>query len=146
MKQKAMRIGAGISAAGVLLAVVPGIGQAQEHLAPLTMHQHQAVSGSSDVFLVNVEDGLDAASIAREVGVPTRHTYTSAMNGFSAKLSPEALHQVRAHDSVEGVSQNFRIQVAPARGPPSSPGVWTGWTSPSCRWTTATRRRAPVRA
>lgn len=105
------RIAAGAGAAALLMAMSPAVGSAQEQLAPLTMHQQAAIAGEQDVFVVNLNDDADTASVVRELDIPFRHTYTHVLNGFSAKLTPEQLHQVRSNPAVEGVSQNYEIQV-----------------------------------
>ncbi|MGW0891297.1 S8 family peptidase [Saccharopolyspora gloriosae] len=103
--------GAGLSAAALVVAAVPALAAApQADLAPLTMHTANA-AGAGDSFVVNLKDGANAADVAKELGVQTEHVYNSTLNGFSASLSPQQLHDVRASQAVEGVSQSFRIQV-----------------------------------
>ncbi len=132
MKKLTKGTATGVSAAALLLSVAPAVGAApfagtgptaggQEDLAPLTMHPRTAAVGGMS-YVVNIEDGVRAQSVAEELGITTKFVYDTAMNGFSAQLSPEQLHAVRADDSVEGVSQNMRIQVeAPT---PSADAVW----------------------
>ncbi|MFR9732006.1 S8 family serine peptidase, partial [Saccharopolyspora sp. MS10] len=111
MKKTLFGAGAGLSAAALVVAAVPALAAApQEDLAPLTMHTANA-AGAGDSFVVNLKDGVNAAEVAEELGVQTKHVYNNTLNGFSATLSPQQLHDVRANPAVEGVSQSFRIQV-----------------------------------
>ena len=110
MKKMLFGAGAGVSAAALLLATVPAQGAPQEELAPLTMHTANA-AGAGDSFVVNLKPGVDAAQVAKDLGVQTKHVYNNTLNGFSAKLGPQQLQDVRKNKSVEGVSQTFRIQV-----------------------------------
>jgi len=102
--------GAGLSAAALLLATAPAQGAPQEQLAPLTMHTANA-AGAGDSFVVNLKPGVDANQVAKDMGVKPDHVYSAALNGFSAKLSPQQLHDVRANHGVQGVSQTFEIKV-----------------------------------
>ncbi|WP_243795909.1 S8 family peptidase [Saccharopolyspora gloriosae] len=102
--------GAGLSAAALVVAAVPALAAAPQDLAPLTMHTANA-AGAGDSFVVNLKDGANAAEVAKELGVQTKHVYNNTLNGFSATLSPQQLHDVRANPAVDGVSQSFKIQV-----------------------------------
>ena len=86
------------------------------------MHPQAMAADSGDVYVVSLKDGANATEVAKAMGVQTRQVYTAAMNGFSAKLNPEQLHQVRANQAVQGVSQSFRIQVEPNK--PADVGSW----------------------
>lgn len=120
---------AGVSAAALALSAAPLAGAApssgagnQEDLAPLTLHQQAAAVGGGNSYVVNVEDGVRARSVAEKLGVRPRYVYDTAMNGFSARLNPAQLRRVRANDGVEGVSQNMHIQVEPPS--PSADATW----------------------
>src|SRR5207248_2552658 len=71
-----------------------------------------------------VKNGLDPAAVAREMGLPTRYVFRSAINGFSTKLNPSTMHQVRAHHGVKLVSQSFRMQAEKPRIGPAEVGSW----------------------
>ncbi|MGW1681426.1 S8 family serine peptidase [Saccharopolyspora sp. NPDC002376] len=109
--------GAGVAAAALVFAGTPAGAQPQIDLAPLFLHpQAQATSADdSDVYIVNLKDGIVAQGVAEELGVQARHVYSATLNGFSAKLSPEQLDKVRASSKVENISQSYRIQVEPAK-------------------------------
>ena len=117
--------GAGLAAAALAFAGAPASAAPDQTLAPLTMHpEDQVISadGTADSYIVNLEDGQDAAAVAGELGVRAEHLYTHSLNGFSATLSPQQLQRVRESNDVEGVSQNFHAQVqSPA---PAAAGSW----------------------
>ncbi|GAA4610815.1 S8 family peptidase [Saccharopolyspora hordei] len=109
--------GAGVAAAALVFAGAPAGAQPQIDLAPLYLHPQAKVTSAedADVYIVNLKDGVTAQGVAEELGVQARHVFDSAINGFSAKLTPEQLDAVRASDKVEGVSESYRIQVEPAK-------------------------------
>ncbi|MGW5648644.1 S8 family peptidase [Saccharopolyspora sp. NPDC003752] len=108
--------GAGVAAAALVFAGAPAGAQPQIELAPLALHPQAQVQGAeSDVYIVNLKDGIAAQGVAEELGVQPRVVYNTAINGFSAKLSPEALEAVRASGKVENISQSYRIQVEPSK-------------------------------
>jgi subtilisin family serine protease len=108
--------GAGVAAAALVFAGAPAGAQPQIELAPLALHpQAQVQDAESDVYIVNLKDGIAPQGVAEELGVQPRIVYNTAINGFSAKLSPEALETVRASGKVENISQSYRIQVEPSK-------------------------------
>ena len=109
MKKLMTGAGAGVAAAALALTAAPAHALDTEP-APLTMHG-QGAAGAGDVFVVNLKDGANVFGAAQEMDVQTRQVYTNTLNGFSAQLSPEQLHQVRSNPNVEGVSQSYDIQV-----------------------------------
>ncbi|GAB2655505.1 hypothetical protein GCM10027271_12500 [Saccharopolyspora gloriosae] len=116
--------GAGITAAALVFAGAPAF--AAPALAPLTLHPEAGVlsaDGNADSYIVNLKDGENAAAVAADLGVRTEHLYEHSLNGFSATLSPEQLQAVRASHDVEGVSQNFQIQVEQPQQP-TAVGSW----------------------
>jgi subtilisin family serine protease len=122
MKKLLYGTGAGVAAAALVLAGAPA-GAEPGHMAPVAMHpEAQAKGASGDSYIVNLKDGVDPAAVAQELGVQTKHTYTSALNGFSAKLNPQQLDKVRTNTAVQNVSQSYRIQVE--RPQPSKIGSW----------------------
>lgn len=70
-----------------------------------------AVAGSSDrtssvivLFEDTVRDpGATARQLAASHGFTTRHVYTTAVNGFVAAMSAEAVHALRAHPQIARV-------------------------------------------
>ncbi|MCX2728711.1 S8 family serine peptidase [Saccharopolyspora sp. NFXS83] len=110
--------GAGITAAALVFAGAPAF--AAPTLAPLTLHPEAGVlsaDGSADSYIVNLKDGENAAAVAAGLGVRADHLYAHSLNGFSATLSPQQLQAVRANHDVEGVSQNFHVQVEQPQRP-----------------------------
>ncbi|MEU6267488.1 S8 family peptidase [Saccharopolyspora shandongensis] len=108
--------GAGVAAAALVFAGAPAGAQPQIELAPLALHpQAQVQDAESDVYIVNLKDGIAPQGVAEELGVQPRIVYNTAINGFSAKLGPEALETVRASGKVENISQSYRIQVEPSK-------------------------------
>lgn len=108
--------GAGVATAALVFAAAPAGAQPEGELAPLTMHPGHVKATDNDTFIVNLEDGLAAEGVAEELGVQARHVYTNTINGFSAKLDPQQLQDVRSSDKVQNVSQSYSIQVEPPSG------------------------------
>ncbi|MBE9374772.1 S8 family peptidase [Saccharopolyspora sp. HNM0983] len=108
--------GAGVATAALVFAAAPAGAQSDGELAPLTMHPGHAKAAEADTFIVNLEDGIAAEGMAEELGVQARHVYTDTINGFSAKLNPQQLHEVRSSGKVQNVSQSYSIQVEPPSG------------------------------
>ncbi|MGW3469298.1 S8 family peptidase [Saccharopolyspora sp. NPDC000995] len=108
--------GAGIAAAALVFAGAPAGARPHIELAPLTLHPQAAVQGAdSDVYIVNLKEGIASQGVAEELGVQARMVYDKALNGFSAKLTPAQLDEVRASDKVENVSQSYHIAVEPSK-------------------------------
>ncbi len=123
MKKLLYGSGAGIAAAALVIAGAPAGAAPEPHRAPLTMHPGEQAKGSAgDSFIVNVREGASGERVAGELGVRPDHVYSAALNGFSARLSPEQLESVRSNPDVEGVSQSYRVQVQPPR--PVEVGSW----------------------
>ncbi|WP_190820260.1 S8 family peptidase [Saccharopolyspora pogona] len=108
--------GAGVAAAALVFAGAPAGAQPRIELAPLTLHSQAAVQdGDSDVYIVNLKEGIAPQGVAEELGVQARNVYDKALNGFSAKLTPAQLDAVRASGKVENVSQSYHIAVEPSK-------------------------------
>lgn len=124
MKHSTKSTGVVVSSAALLLAVTPFAAQAQgEDLAPLTTHGDAAVKGDS-TYVVTLDEGESAKSVAKSLGVTPTHVYTHVMDGFSAKLSAKQLHQVRADANVSAVSENMRVQVELPKGDQAANTPW----------------------
>ncbi|WP_449482748.1 protease inhibitor I9 family protein [Streptomyces avidinii] len=54
-------------------------------------------------YIVTVHRGLDPAAVADAYGITPVHVYRTALNGFSARLSPEQVESLRATAVVESV-------------------------------------------
>ncbi|GAB2760693.1 hypothetical protein GCM10027174_41470 [Salinifilum aidingensis] len=109
--------GAGVATAALALAGAPANAAPDGDPAPLKLHpQAQSQSGASNVFIVNLNDGVSPQGVAEELGVDARHTYDEAVNGFSAQLSSAELNRVRHSDKVQDVSQSYQIEVEAPTG------------------------------
>ncbi|MGI8308923.1 S8 family peptidase [Saccharopolyspora hattusasensis] len=108
--------GAGVAAAALVFAGAPAGAQPRIELAPLTLHSQAAVrDADSDVYIVNLKEGIAPQGVAEELGVQARNVYDKVLNGFSAKLTPAQLDAVRASGKVENVSQSYHIAVEPSK-------------------------------
>ncbi|MEV4648089.1 S8 family peptidase [Saccharopolyspora sp. NPDC049426] len=123
MRKLLFGTGAGVAAAALVFAGAPAGAQPQVELAPLTLHPQAQSRDTADVYIVNLKDGIAPQGIAEELGVQARHTYTTSINGFSAKLNPEQLEKVRASDKVQNISQSYRMAVEP-NVKPAAVGSW----------------------
>lgn len=114
MRKLLTTTGAGVTAAALVFAGAPAGAAPEAELAPLTLHPEvESQNGPSDIFIVNLKDGVAPQGAAQGLDVDPRKTYTSTLNGFSAQLSSTELDRVRASDQVQNVSQSYRIQVEP---------------------------------
>jgi hypothetical protein len=148
-------------AALVATAAVPlipsGLAAAEvvrDELAPLL----SATEAVPDQYVVTVERGVAPESVLRQAApeVEPLSTYTQALNGFLARLTPDQLAAVRALPDVEAVEENGIISPNHATpvGPPRAArparwrrrrcGAWTGSTTPLARWTASSPSTPPV--
>ena len=119
MKYSMKSTGVVVSSAALMLAVAPfATAQGSDDLAPLTTHGDDVVTMQGEqTYVVTLDEGESAADVARDLGVTPTHVYEHVLDGFSAKLTPEQLHSVRADASVAAVSENMTISVEkPERG------------------------------
>ena len=63
-------------------------------------------------YIVTVKDGHDPVGIARAIQAKPMHVYTSALNGFAAKLNDGQLTALRHNPSVELVEQDAEVSAA----------------------------------
>jgi subtilisin family serine protease len=63
-------------------------------------------------YIVVLNDGADARGLAKALGANPRWVYTSALNGFSAELSPGQLTAVLHHRDVAYVEQDQTARAA----------------------------------
>ncbi|MFD5921684.1 S8 family peptidase [Kitasatospora sp. NPDC058201] len=129
-----MRLSARCASAALVLLVplcaaqgtAVGETSGRAYAAPL-QKAARAVPGQ---YIVTVHKGLDPAATAAEVrGVEPLHTYRHALNGFSARLDPAQLAQVRALPGVEAVEENAFVSTpAGATAPaPKTRGAASSW-------------------
>ncbi|WP_068262935.1 S8 family peptidase [Janibacter limosus] len=126
MKYSMKSTGVVVSSAALLLAVAPfATAQGSEDLAPLTTHGDSAVTMQGETtYVVTLEEGESATEVASSLGVTPQHVYTHVIDGFSATMTPDQLHAVRADSSVSAVSENMSIQVELPEGSPSANTPW----------------------
>ncbi|HVF05993.1 MAG TPA: S8 family peptidase [Frankiaceae bacterium] len=60
----------------------------------------------ADRYIVTLRDGSSGASVAAALGVAPTHVYTSALNGFAAKLDAVQLAAVLADPAVQAVEED----------------------------------------
>ncbi|MFC3994458.1 S8 family peptidase [Nocardiopsis sediminis] len=118
-RSSAKRTTLGFTAAGVLAVPFALMGTATagaDDLAPLNTAA-DAVEGQ---YIVVLEDGVSAASVtASDFGIRSEaveHTYTNAINGFSAELSETEVTDVRANSSVAFVEEVGTVQATETWG------------------------------
>lgn len=73
---------------------------------------------STDRYIVTVKRGHDPATLAAGVAATPRHVYTSALNGFAAKLNAGQLNALRHNPNVERVEQDAVVSVATTQNDP----------------------------
>lgn len=124
MKNSTKSAGVAVSTAALILSVAPFSANAQsDDLAPLTTHGDAAVKGDN-TYVVTLEDGESASSVAKSLGVNPTHVYTHVMDGFAAELTPEQLHDVRSEATVSAVSENMRVKVDLPKGEAADNVPW----------------------
>lgn len=124
MKNSTKSAGVAVSTAALILSVAPFSANAQsDDLAPLTTHGDAAVKGDN-TYVVTLDEGESAASVAKSLGVKPTHVYTHVMDGFAAELTPEQLHEVRSEASVSAVSENMRVKVDLPKGSEADNVPW----------------------
>ncbi len=124
MKNSTKSAGVAVSTAALILSVAPFSANAQsDDLAPLTTHGDAAVKGDN-TYVVTLEDGESASSVAKSLGVKPTHVYTHVMDGFAAELTPEQLHDVRSEATVSAVSENMRVSVDLPKGKAADNVPW----------------------
>ena len=126
MKYSMKSTGVVVSSAALMLAVAPfATAQGSDDLAPLTTHGDDVVTMQGEqTYVVTLDEGESAADVARELGVTPTHVYEHVLDGFSAKLTPEQLHSVRADASVAAVSENMTISVEKPSGQAAGETPW----------------------
>ena len=65
---------------------------------------------TADRYIVVLEDGADAASVADGLGIDTSHVFSHALNGFSAQLSPATAATLEALPVVDYVQRDFKVR------------------------------------
>lgn len=126
MKYSMKSTGVVVSSAALMLAVAPfATAQGSDDLAPLTTHGDDVVTMQGEqTYVVTLDEGESAADVARDLGVTPTHVYEHVLDGFSAKLTPEQLHSVRADASVAAVSENMTINVEKPSGQAAGETPW----------------------
>ena len=91
-----------------------------DHTAPL-----KAGTGVllPDQYIVVLHDGASGASVAKRLGVKTKHVYGSSISGFSASLTKAQLAKVRKDEAVKYVAQDGRVSAVALGAKPAPPMV-----------------------
>ncbi|KIF77178.1 peptidase S8 [Streptomyces sp. 150FB] len=104
--------------AAVLLMLVPLVGGSGAVAAPgadrvAVEHAAQAVAGE---YIVTVKAAFSPDAVLRELGVRALFSYSTALHGFAAALTPLQLRLARALPAVEAIEENGQISLhsAPA--------------------------------
>ena len=101
-----MKMNSVLAAAAVLALAAcadqPPVAARSPEAAPLLAAAANGVEGR---YLVILNEGADPAAVAAAAGAAPRHTYTSALRGFSAALSQGQLTALRHHPAVAYVEQ-----------------------------------------
>lgn len=71
-------------------------------------------------YIVTLDEGVDAAELAQQLGLTPRHVYSAALNGFAVPLTALQLETVRMSPGVEAVEEDTQVASAPM---PSAPGT-----------------------
>lgn len=108
MKKTMLSIGvAAATVAGMALTVgaAQGVENSASDLATYQTHENAVASS----YLVRLENGADAAAVAKELGVTPTRVYDTVLTGFAAKLNSDQLRSARAYNATESVSQNYKL-------------------------------------
>ncbi len=117
-----------IAVAAATATAIPA--QAASGPAPLLKSDAPPIPGQ---YIVVLDEGADAAAVARRNRVATQRLYTAALDGFSAKMNATQLRAVRNDASVKYVEAD---SYATIKDKPAPPG----------KSTTAPRNKGPVGA
>ncbi|MFF3942691.1 S8 family peptidase [Streptomyces phaeofaciens] len=79
-------------------------------------------------YIVTLDKGVDAAELARQLGLTPRHVYSSALTGFAVPLTALQLEAVRVSPGVNAVEEDTKVASAPM---PAAPGATR---APSSSW------------
>ncbi|WP_407838528.1 protease inhibitor I9 family protein [Streptomyces sp. DSM 116496] len=91
------------------------------HAAPLSPTTGPAASPSPasrtapaewPTYIVTVHRGLDPAAVADAYGITPVHVYRHALNGFSARLSPDQVESLRSTAVVTSVEPDGPVAVS----------------------------------
>lgn len=103
-------------AAVATAAAVPALpASAAPDLAPVKTTAGPTIPGQ---YIVVLDSGSNAASVARRHGVATQRQYSAAIDGFAAKLSSAQLASVRADSSVAYVVADAYATIKSKPAPP----------------------------
>ncbi|MCM1975196.1 MULTISPECIES: protease inhibitor I9 family protein [unclassified Streptomyces] len=88
------------------------------HAAPLSPTTGPAAPASRTApaewptYIVTVHRGLDPAAVADAYGITPVHVYRHALNGFSARLSPDQVESLRSTAVVTSVEPDGPVAVS----------------------------------
>ena len=67
-------------------------------------------SAATDRYIVVLDDGANATSVASGLGLETGHVYRNALDGFSTKMSPATAAAVEALPVVDYVQEDTKVE------------------------------------
>ncbi|WKD34032.1 S8 family peptidase [Streptomyces xanthophaeus] len=124
-----MRLLARLAAAALLTVPPVAAGTASAAAPePTPAPLKSAANPVPGMYIVTLENGVDAAKAAQKLGLKPSFVYTSALNGFAVPMTPLQLTIVRNSLGVKSVEEDARVQSVPR--PSNAPGT----RAPSNSW------------
>lgn len=131
------RLGAGLAAsvAAAALALVPAASNAADQPAPQQATSTDQLddgrapvigTAADDRYIVVFDKGARGAQVrsaradARAAGAQVTHTYSTVLDGFAARLSPQALRGLRNNPNVAYIEADREVRVSETQ----SPATW----------------------
>lgn len=100
------RAGRALPAAVAVLAAVTVLPVATAGAAVAAPVSRTAAADDDAPYIVTVHKDADPARVARMVGASPDYVYTTALHGFSARLSPGQVMALRAVPGVESIHED----------------------------------------
>jgi hypothetical protein len=93
------------------------LGPEQQELAPF--HVALGASAIHDSYIVVLNPGADARGVAATAGAQPEFVYSTALNGFSATLTAQAVNALRRNPNVAYIEMDQIVALAPPCGTPN---------------------------
>ncbi|GAA1234384.1 hypothetical protein GCM10009665_25750 [Kitasatospora nipponensis] len=94
--------------------------------SPTAVAVHHSANAVPGQYIVTLDPALDPVRTARSAGVTPLFTYTTALHGFAAELTPVQLETVRRLPGVRAVEEDGQVSV-PAPGATGTRVAATSW-------------------